>query len=125
MSKETLTNKQKRFCEEYIRDWNGTRAAIAAGYSKATAKQQASQLLDKTLLSDFIQKLQEDFQKQAKISFLSQVDDIREIITDEETTNREKMDGIKELNKMFGFYATEKKDINIKTEQPLFGDGEE
>ena len=37
---QKLTEKQKRFCEEYIIDWNGTRAAIAAGYSKKTAKEQ-------------------------------------------------------------------------------------
>lgn len=33
-----LTDKQKRFCEEYLIDLNATQAAIRAGYSPETAK---------------------------------------------------------------------------------------
>ena len=33
-----MTDKQKRFCDEYIIDCNATQAAIRAGYAKATAK---------------------------------------------------------------------------------------
>ena len=33
----TLTNKQARFVEEYLRDFNATQAAIRAGYSEKTA----------------------------------------------------------------------------------------
>ena len=32
-----VTARQLRFCEEYVVDLNGKRAAIAAGYSKKTA----------------------------------------------------------------------------------------
>ena len=32
-----MTNKQKRFCEEYLVDLNATQAAIRAGYSTLTA----------------------------------------------------------------------------------------
>ncbi len=32
-----LTNKQRVFVEEYLRTWNATAAAIAAGYSEKTA----------------------------------------------------------------------------------------
>jgi len=35
----TLNDKQKRFCEEYVIDWNATRAAKVAGYSEKTAKE--------------------------------------------------------------------------------------
>jgi len=41
-----LTARQVRFCEEYVVDLNGKRAAIAAGYSKKTASSMACQLLD-------------------------------------------------------------------------------
>lgn len=33
-----MTEKQKRFCDEYLIDCNATQAAIRAGYSKKTAK---------------------------------------------------------------------------------------
>lgn len=39
--------KQSAFCREYVLDYNGTQAAIRAGYSKKTANEQAAQLLAK------------------------------------------------------------------------------
>lgn len=42
-----LTLKQQRFVEEYLIDLNATQAAIRAGYSVKTAKEQGSQNLTK------------------------------------------------------------------------------
>jgi phage terminase small subunit len=42
-----LTPKQQRFVEEILLDMNATQAAIRAGYSKRTAKEQGAQLLGK------------------------------------------------------------------------------
>lgn len=50
--------REDRFCREYIIDLNGTRAAIAAGYSKKTAKATASRMLTKSNLLEKISKLQ-------------------------------------------------------------------
>lgn len=41
----TLTDKQERFCQEYLKDLNGTQAAIRVGYSAKTATEQSSRLL--------------------------------------------------------------------------------
>lgn len=43
--KKELTPKQKLFAREWIVDFNGTRAAIRAGYSEKTAAQTASRLM--------------------------------------------------------------------------------
>lgn len=40
-----MTPKQERFVAKYLIDLNATQAAIRAGYSKKTAKQQAARLL--------------------------------------------------------------------------------
>jgi phage terminase small subunit len=40
-----LNPKQRRFVAEYLKDQNGTQAAIRAGYSKRTANEQAAELL--------------------------------------------------------------------------------
>jgi len=40
-----MNDKQKRFVEEYLVDLNATQAAIRAGYSAKTAKQQGQRLL--------------------------------------------------------------------------------
>lgn len=40
-----ITAKEYRFCQEYLIDLNGAQAAIRAGYSRHTARQQGSRLL--------------------------------------------------------------------------------
>jgi phage terminase small subunit len=56
---DELTQKIKRFCEEYIKDLNGTQAAIRAGYSAKTAPEQASQLLTKLNVKNYISELKQ------------------------------------------------------------------
>lgn len=56
---EELRPQIKRFCEEYIKDFNGTQAAIRAGYSKKTANEQSSQLLARLNVQDFLSKLKQ------------------------------------------------------------------
>jgi phage terminase small subunit len=51
-----LTPKQERFCEEYLIDLNGTQAAVRAGYSEKTAKEQAARLLTNVNLQEYISK---------------------------------------------------------------------
>ena len=53
-----LSDKQERFCREYVIDLNATRAAIAAGYSERTARQTASENLSKPYIQAKIQELQ-------------------------------------------------------------------
>ena len=40
-----MTQKQERFCEEYLIDLNATQAAIRAGYSANTANEQGARML--------------------------------------------------------------------------------
>ena len=49
-----LTEKQKRFCDEYLIDLNGTQAAIRAGYSVKSARSQANENLKKSYIRDYI-----------------------------------------------------------------------
>jgi len=55
----SLTPRQQRFVEEYLVDLNGTQAAIRAGYSAKTAKQQASRLLTNVDVQTAIKDRQE------------------------------------------------------------------
>mgnify|MGYP004472327801 CR=1 FL=1 len=49
-----LTEKQQRFCDEYLIDLNATQAAIRAGYSPKTACEQASRLLANVKVQEVI-----------------------------------------------------------------------
>lgn len=55
--KKQLSDKQKRFCEEYAVDLNGTQAAIRAGYSPKTSNEQASALLAKPNIRSYCDEL--------------------------------------------------------------------
>lgn len=50
-----LSDKQRRFVEEYLVDLNGTQAAIRAGYSAKTARHQATRLLAKAHIQEAVQ----------------------------------------------------------------------
>lgn len=51
-----LTEKQKRFADEYIKLGNATQAAIKAGYSKKTANRIGAENLSKLVIRDYIDK---------------------------------------------------------------------
>lgn len=53
-----MTDKQARFCEEYMIDLNATQAAIRAGYSPRTANKQAGRLLVNVGIQNRIAQLQ-------------------------------------------------------------------
>jgi phage terminase small subunit len=54
-----ITDRQKKFCQEYMKDFNGTQAAIRAGYSKKTANEQAARLLTNVNLQKYLSTLKE------------------------------------------------------------------
>lgn len=51
-----MSPKQEAFVREYLIDRNGTQAAIRAGYSAKTAKEQASALLTKPNIRDAVKE---------------------------------------------------------------------
>lgn len=64
-----LNDKQKTFCEEYLVDFNGTQAAIRAGYSPDSANEIASALLAKTNIKYYLQQLKD---RRALQTFITQ-----------------------------------------------------
>ncbi len=68
MEEKKLTDKQRRFCEEYIIDLNATQAAIRAGYSEQTAYSIGHENLSKPEIQDFIREVQKDLSERTKIT---------------------------------------------------------
>jgi phage terminase small subunit len=108
-----LTDKQQRFCEEYLIDLNATQAAIRAGYSEKTAGQIGEQNLKKLEIQTCIQGLQKNrsertkvtadmvLQELAKVGF-SNVQDYLEgdlSIKDLTTIERNKADAVSSIKK--------------------------
>lgn len=59
-----MTKKQQRFCDEYLIDLDGTKAAIRAGYSPKTAAAIASENLRKPKLREYIAERMAEKEKQ-------------------------------------------------------------
>ncbi len=72
-----LTAKRALFAEEYVVDWNGTQAAIRAGYSPRTAAVQASQLLTK---ANVLGAIQWAFAERIKRVQVNQDDIVRRLV---------------------------------------------
>ncbi len=62
-----LTDKQLAFCVEYLVDLNATQAAIRAGFSEKSARQQASDMLAKPYISEHIAQLRSEQDKSLEI----------------------------------------------------------
>ena len=57
-SRNKLTDKQQAFCQEYIKDWNATQAALRAGYCANSVKVIGCQNLTKVNVIQEIARLQ-------------------------------------------------------------------
>ncbi len=121
--KKELTERERLFCEAYIQNgFNATEAAIEAGYSKKTARQQGSRLFTnvdiKSTLKKRINELldnREELQKQ----WIDNVTEMAfcELSGDSETDKYRASDKTKALE-LLGKYLTlftEKKEVNHTT----------
>jgi phage terminase small subunit len=122
------TNKQNLFCHYYISHWNGTQAAISAGYSKKTAGVIACELLKKPNIQEYIKQIQQDIEKEVGISKIGRLKQLK-IIADADLTDlfddwltRKELDQIKKENPGLtkAIKSTERKLVN-KTD-PLTGE---
>lgn len=62
-----LNQRQELFCREYIKDLNGTQAAIRAGYSPKTADRMAYELLKKPEIQAFVLQSKAERVEEVKI----------------------------------------------------------
>jgi len=110
-----LTEKQKKFCNEYLIDLNGTQAAIRAGYSKKTAYSIAEENLRKPDIKTYIKAKQDKLKAKTEITLENIVKSIYEdALNGEQEGNRLKAKDM--LMKHLGGY-TEK--LEIKSTQEV------
>ena len=55
-----LTEKQKKFCHEYLKDFNQAQSAIRAGYGKKNARVMASKLMANKSVTVYLVELQNE-----------------------------------------------------------------
>jgi len=83
-----MTEKQKRFCDEYLIDLNATQAAIRARYSKKSARAIGIENLTKPAIKEYINKRM----KEKEESLIAKQDEVMQYLT--AVMRREKEDSV-------------------------------
>lgn len=78
-SADDLNIKERIFVREYLKDENGTRSAIAAGYAKASAAQAASRLLKSVKVQAEIAKVANKICDDAEIEVSDIVRELKKV----------------------------------------------
>jgi len=74
-----LTDKELAFCNEYIIDWNATRATIAAGYSSRSAREIGRRMLTKVDIKAYIDFRRKSLQEASGVSALGILYELKKI----------------------------------------------
>ena len=103
-----LTEKQKRFCEEYLIDLNATQAAIRAGYKAKTARSQGQRMLTKVDIQRRITDLMKERSDRTALTSDSVLQELSRIAMaeDVEITGKEKLKALELLGKHLGLFST-------------------
>ena len=94
-----MTDKQKRFCEEYLTDFNETQAAIRAGYSKKSAYSIGSENLRKPEVQNYLSELKAEAQTRTETKRNDIIDELKSIgFADIDPDNIKASDKLKALD---------------------------
>jgi hypothetical protein len=101
-----LTERQKRFADEYVVSLNGTQAAIRAGYSEAGARQEGSRQLANVNVRALIDQRRQEKAADLDIQFS---DVLRGLVTAFEDAKAQgqtmaMVAACRELGKLLGYY---------------------
>jgi len=122
------TKKQIDFIEHYLSNgYNGTKAALSAGYSEKTAYSIANELLKKPEIQALIKEKQNEIAKRNNITKDGLIRILINIANDEQAKNSDKIKSIEVMLKALGFNEPDKiehsggienKIIKIKFKKP-------
>lgn len=108
-----LTEKQKRFCEEYLIDLNATQAALRAGYSPKTAYSIGDENLKKPEIREYLQQL---MLQRSEHTGITAEDVLRELnsvaMADTELKGSDKMKALELLGKHLGMFTEQPEVVN-------------
>ena len=117
-----LTEKQKRFCEEYLIDLNATQSYLRAGYkakSNEIARVESHKLLTKPNIQQYIEELRAEQSKRTEITADKVLEEIGSVaFCDAKIQGRDKVKALELLGQHLGMF-TEKVAITKEEEIPM------
>lgn len=111
-----LTEKQKRFCEEYLIDLNATQSAIRAGYKNGEI---GRQLITKNNVLKYIEELRAEQSKRTEITADKVLEELGSVAFNRniECIGRDKVKALELIGQHLGMF-TEKVEITKEEEIP-------
>lgn len=113
----TLTNKQLRFVDEYVKDYNATQAAIRAGYSERTASTSGYRNTNNDEILKKIKQRQDEIREQLQQQFSSDAVVARkimfDIMRDEGAMENVRLAAAKDFLDRAGYKPVDKKETSI------------
>jgi len=116
-----LTEKQKRFCEEYLVDLNATQAAVRAGYSPKTAGRIAGENLKKLEIQNYISELMQKRSERTRITADNVLKELQKVaFSDIKVSGREKLKALELIGKHLGIFDGQNQESDDKQLTNLF-----
>ena len=106
-----LTDKQEKFCYEYVLHLNATKAAINAGYSEKTAYSIGGENLKKPEIQERIRYMQDNLAETAQLSALRVLKEHEKIAFNDEEKTADKQKSLDSINNMLGYNAPTKSEV--------------
>lgn len=122
-----IREQQKDFVKAYIALGckNATQAAINAGYSPKTARQQASDLLTRPHIQEYLQAEKDALTKDIRDSFVFACKDAVKveikILNDEGASNKDRLAAAKDILDRAGFKPTDEVNLTGQVNNPFSG----
>ena len=115
-----MTHRQELFIQEYIKTGNATHSAIAAGYSKRTARSIGQRLLTYVDIKEAIDRLSKNIAINNIMTAKERQEFLTSLILNNDVKASDKLKAVDLLNKMTGEYI-QKVEVNgnVKTDDPF------
>lgn len=115
-----LTEKQKNFVEEYVKDYNATQAAIRAGYSERTASTSGYRNTNNDEILKAIEIRQKEIRDQLQQQFSSDAVVARkimlDIMQDDDAPENVRLSAAKDFLDRAGYKPVEKQEVDMSAE---------
>ena len=106
-----LTDKQEKFCYEYVLHLNASKAALNAGYSPKTAPFIGAENLKKPQIAERIKHMQNNLAETAQLSALRVLKEHEKIAFNDGEKTADKQKSLDSINNMLGYNAPTKNEF--------------
>lgn len=111
-----MTEKQKRFCDEYLISLNATQAAIKAGYSPEGAGRNADRMMKNDEIKAYISERLEQLHSERTATAAEVMEFLTEVMRDEDESPVSRLKAAELLGKRFGLFTDK---LNVEGNIPV------